>query len=368
MKAVRMLVFALSLSTIVGCTVGRTVFYNFAGINDYKKFPSRDLAPSAEKFTFYPAVQPLTLESIRLYDQEYPFEQLLLENKTVAFLVIRNDTILYEKYFDGYDTPDVVPSFSMAKSVISMLVGCAIDDGYIRSVDEPVTEYVPELSERGFDEVTIRHVLQMTSGLDFNESYNNPFGEAATYYYGRHLRKYISKMELKRPSGEAFEYVSGNSQLLGLIVERAVRDKSVTDYLHEKIWTHLGAEYPASWSIDKKKDGIEKTFCCINATARDFAKIGRLYLRNGNWNGQQLVSESWVKESIAVDSTAGSAPYYQYQWWLPSKEGDFMAVGILGQYIYVNPAKNLIIVRLGRKRGKVPWSKVFRELATRKNV
>src|SRR5690606_36816833 len=123
----------------------------------------------------------------------------------------------------------------------------------------------------------------------------------------------------------------------------------------EKLWTPLQMGFDATWNIDKKKNGLEKTFCCVNARARDFAKIGRLYLNNGNWNGKQLVSENWVNNSTKIDTSNGSAWYYQYQWWFPSSDGDFVAQGILGQYIYVNPKKNLIIVRLGKNKGEVDW-------------
>jgi CubicO group peptidase (beta-lactamase class C family) len=270
----------------------------------------------------------------------------------------------YEKYFKGYDKQSIVPSFSMAKSVTSILIGCAIDEGFIKSVDEPITRYIPELVTNGFEKVTIKHLLQMTSGIAFNESYINPFGDAASFYYGRNLRKQITKMQLKHEPGKQFEYVSGNTQLLGLVLERALNGKTVTQYLQDKLWTPLEMEYDASWSIDKKKNGLEKTFCCINARARDFAKIGRLYKNKGNWNGKQLVSQKWVEASTKLDTTDGSADYYQYQWWLPSKNGDFMAEGILGQFIYVNPTKNLIIVRLGQNYGKANWSDLFTTLAS----
>ncbi|GAB4209621.1 MAG: hypothetical protein Fur0023_21930 [Bacteroidia bacterium] len=170
-------------------------------------------------------------------------------------------------------------------------------------------------------------------------------------------------MQLKQEPGKQFEYVSGNTQILGLVLERALKNKTITQYLQEKIWTPLGMEFEATWSIDNKKNGIEKTFCCLNACARDFAKIGRLYLNKGQWNGQQIVSANWIKESTKPDTTEGSVNYYQYQWWLPTPGKDFLAEGFLGQYIYVNPSKQLIVVRLGKKEGKVNWWAVFREMA-----
>ncbi len=345
------------------CKVGRFIIYNFADIKDYKKFPSRSVEKGTTSFYFSKTEENKIPKEIEVNNAVLPFESYLEENETVAFMVIQNDTILYENYWDNYSESSIVPSFSMAKSVTSILIGCAIDEGYIKSVDEPITNYIPELIESGFEKVTIEHVLQMTSGVKFDEGYFNPFGDVATFYYGTNLRKAVRKMKLKAEPGQKFEYISGNTQLLGLILERAIKNQTVSSYLEEKIWQPLEMEYEASWSLDRKKNGLEKTFCCINARARDYAKIGRLYLNKGNWNGKQIVSESWVERSTKVDKTNGSAWYYQYQWWLPTQTGDFMAQGILGQFIYVNPKNNLIIVRLGKKSGSVDWWTLFTDLS-----
>lgn len=352
----------LILTSLSSCQVGRFVIYNFADIHDYKRFPSRTIAKGDTEFHFVPTDHGKVPRELHVKGEIYPFEAYLEENKTVAFLIIRNDTIQFEKYWRTYDESSIVPSFSMAKSVLSILIGCAIDDNLIGSVRDPVTRYVPELSEKGFDRVTLEHLLQMTSGLDFKESYVNPFGDAATFYYGTDLRRSIQKMHLKRDPAARFEYVSGGSQLLGLVLERALKGRTLSSYLEEKIWKPLEMEYEATWSLDRKKNGLEKTFCCLNARARDFAKIGRLYLNKGQWNGQRIVSEDWVNRSTQVDTTNGSAWYYQYQWWLPTRTGDFMAQGFLGQYIYVNPQKHLIIVRLGKSEGKANWWEILSSL------
>lgn len=353
------LLFVAAASFLTSCQLGRFVVYNFADIKDHKIFESRPLTAGTSAFHFHTTSSgkfPKELNGT-------PFDAYLEDNKTVAFLIIKNDTIQYEKYFKGYDKARIVPSFSMAKSVTSLLIGCAIDEGLIKSVEEPITNYIPELAQNGFEKVTIEHLLQMTSGLQFNESYINPFGDAASFYYGTNLRKEIGKMTLKSEPGKKFEYVSGNTQLLGLVLERALNGKSITSYLQEKIWTPLGMEYDASWSIDREKNGLEKTFCCLNARARDFAKIGRLYKNKGNWNGKQIISQKWVEASTKLDTSEGSANFYQYQWWLPTPGEDFMAEGILGQFIYVHPAKDLIIVRLGKDGGKADWWTVFTSLA-----
>jgi len=350
------------LTTFNSCKVGRFVFYNFADINDHKKFPARNIENGSTKFLFTIAEDGKVPKELDVEGKSYPFEQYLEDNNTVAFLIIKNDTIQYEKYWRNYDEASIVPSFSMAKSITSILIGCAIDDELIKSVNEPVTNYIPELKENGFDKVTIEHLLQMTSGLKFNESYYNPFGDAATFYYGTNLRKAINKMKLKSEPAKQFEYKSGSTQLLGLVLERALKHKTISAYLEEKIWKPLEMEFDASWSLDKQNNGLEKTFCCLNARARDYAKIGRLYLNKGNWNGKQIVSEEWVNKSTKIDTTNGSVWYYQYQWWIPTKTGDFMAQGILGQYIYVHPDKNLIIVRLGKNQGKANWWRILASL------
>lgn len=345
------LVIMVIIMTISSCQIGRFFYYNFAGIKDYKIFDSRKLNKCDTPFVFATSSRSLIGSDT--------LDKFLKAHNTVAFLVIQNDSICYEKYFQGFEQASPVASFSMAKSITSILIGCALEDGYIKSLDEPITHYIIELQNKpGFEKITIKHLLQMTSGIEFNESYFNPLSDAAAFYYGTDLKKCVSNLKILHEPGIKFKYMSGNSQLLGFILHYALKGKSVTQYLQEKLWTPLHMEYDASWSVDDKNQ-IEKTFCCVNAPARDFAKIGRLMLNKGNWNGQQIVSEYWVKESTKIDTTQGSAWFYQHQWWFPSNKGDFMAKGFLGQYIYVNPAKNVIIVRLGKTPGGLKWGKVL---------
>lgn len=353
----RKIILLILIITCTSCKLSRFVYYNFADVTDHEIFPNRIIenAP-ANTFKFKENAQKDLVVTMKNTNS---FEEYLTKSETVAFLVIHNDTLKYEQYFNDYDQASIVASFSMAKSVTSILIGCAIEDNFITNVNDPVTKYVPELTANGFDKVTIEHLLQMTSGLDFNESYINPFGPAASFYYGRTLMKSTLNLKLKNEPGTVQSYASGTTQLLGLVLTRALRGKTVSQYLQEKLWKPLGMEYEASWSIDKKKDGIEKTFCCLNARARDFAKIGRLYLNNGNWEGKQIVPKEWVVQSTKIDTLNGSTANYQYQWWLPNKEGDFMAKGILGQYIFVSPSTNLVIVRLGKDYGDVNWVSTF---------
>jgi CubicO group peptidase (beta-lactamase class C family) len=220
------IVFFISL-LFASCKMGRFVYYNFADIQDYKKFPSRPLVSNGTKFKFPSTAAGKYPRSFQVSNRadSVSLERILEDNRTVAFLIIKRDTIQYEKYFKGYTEESIIPSFSMAKSVTSILIGCAIEEGLIKSVEEPVTTYIPELQKNGFEKVTIRHLLQMTSALNFSESYFNPFGEAASFYYGRNLEREVSKLKLKGVPGTSFEYVSGNTQLLGLVLERALKGK-----------------------------------------------------------------------------------------------------------------------------------------------
>lgn len=359
----RLLVLLLLSIGLNSCKIGRMIWYNVPSIKDHSIFESHLISEGEEPFCFTPSSGSELPYEIEYQGKRELFQDVLKKTETVAFLVIRNDSIINESYFNEYDEASIVASFSMSKSITSILIGCAIDDGLIKSVDEPITNYIPELEAQGFEKVHIEHLLQMTSGIKFNEGYFNPFGKVATYYYGKDLRKEILKLTLEIEPGTEFKYKSGNSQLLGVVLERALKDKTISAYLEEKLWQPMGMEYDASWSIDSQKSGLEKTFCCLNARAIDFAKIGRLYLNKGNWEGKQLVSEEWVLESIKRSNLNGSANYYQYQWWLPYNNGSFMAEGILGQFIYVYPEKNLIIVRLGKKLGKADWWAILNSMA-----
>jgi len=338
------------------CHVGRFFVYNFADHKDYKKFPTRDIQAPSETFYFKKSARkyPVLVNK----DKWDSFEQLLEKNKTLGFAIIKNDTLLYDWYRDKYDTSSVFTSFSVAKSFVSVLIGIAIDEGLIPNTNQPITNYISELTTEGFSKITIQHLLDMQSGIEFNESYINPFGHAAKYYYGKHLLKYIKKLKIAKEPGLGFNYRSVDSQLLGIILERAT-GKTLSAYLQEKIWGPLQMEYDGSWNIDSKSGATEKAFCCLNARVMDFAKLGRLMLNNGKWEGKQVVSESWVKASIAPNDKG-----YSNQWWLfETPEIAFMAEGILGQFIYVNPATNTIIVRTGKNYGDISWRAIFNSLS-----
>lgn len=351
----RLFSFAFLLLFLGSCTIGRMVVFNFSDIKDYKRFASRPLHPAEDVLHFKAAPQQVNKSRPVL-------DSLIANSSTVAFLVIRNDSLVYEKYHDGYGEDSWVASFSMAKSFTSALVGCAIEDGFIGGVSELVVDYIPELKKiEGWEDVTILHLLQMTSGAEHKENYFNPFAGVAKSYYGRNLKRQATKVKREFPTNTQFRYKSINTQLLGEIVCRST-EKSLTDYLQEKVWTPMGAEFPASWSLDKKRDGREKAFSSINATALDFAKFGRLYLHGGRRGEKQVIPADWVARSTALDDTDAAVNFYQYQWWIKGPDA-FAAEGHLGQFIYVNRAKDLIMVRLGKNSGRVDWYNIFKQIA-----
>jgi CubicO group peptidase (beta-lactamase class C family) len=355
----------LAAVLITGCTFTKVVRHWHAGIEDYGIFPYRELHAGTDPFRFS-GPDSLTVEDTLPSDRRILLDEFLEKNDTVAFLAIRRDTLLLESYYHGHADTSLSLSFSMSKSLLSILVGCAIADGYIESVNQPVTDYVPELKPNGFDEVTLRHLLQMTSGMDYAED-ENPFGLQARFYYGDNLEEMLLDLKLSHTPGKYFEYKSGENQLLALVLSRALPSMTITEYTQARIWEPLGMEYDGLWSVDHEPGGLEKTFCCLAARARDYAKIGRLYLNGGDWNGVQIVSSDWVRESTRLDIRDGSSAEYQYQWWLPDAYGtDFMAVGLLGQYVYVSPENEVILVRLGKSEGdleRYQWEEFLAGLA-----
>lgn len=288
-------------------------------------------------------------------------ETLLGDFSTTSFLVIRNDSILYEQYFTGADESDLFTSFSLSKSITSLLIGIALDEGKIGSVEDPVDQYIPSLTGTGYEGVTIRNILQMASGIKFSEDYDDPDSDINQVMFNAyvdfaHLEDWITGFENEVPQGEKHHYQSINTEILAVILKN-VYGQSMSDILSDKIWKPMGAESSANWNTDEY--GMEIAFGFLNATLRDYAKIGLLMLHKGEFNGNQIVSEAWVNESTNIRPgeprpAIGNGNGYQFHWWIPqgNDEGEFMASGYMGQVIYVNPVRNVVIVKTGTEESK----------------
>ncbi|HKK10814.1 MAG TPA: serine hydrolase [Bacteroidales bacterium] len=349
------------------CHVARYFYWNVANIDDYQKFDNDTILTNNPKTVFSYNEQSLQLPEKYRTEKHQSLDKFLKDHKSVSFAFIVNDTIWKEAYFNEYKKGSPVTSFSVAKSFVATLTGIAWDEGYIESIDDPVIKYLPYLDKADFEGITIRHLLDMRSGLKANEGYYNPFGDVAKYYYGTNLQKYLTQVKKKSPPDQYFEYLSVNTQLLADVVEKAT-GKPIQQYLEEKIWQPLGMESEALWSVDSKKNNKVKAFCCLSAQTMDFARFGRLYLNNGKWNGEQVVTEKWIEETTNYDSTNIDWQNYPYsKQWRVTRYGAFFAKGIKGQYIYVYPAKGLVAVRFGKSYDDIDWADFLRHLAE-KNI
>lgn len=324
----------------------KAVYHNFANIDDYTIF-SNDTV-----FTGKPAPWQLSPRygKVKLPEE---LEQYLEKLQSVAVLVIQDREILAEKYWQGYSDSSLSGSFSVAKSITSLLIGAAIRDGKIGSVNDPVAKYLPEFAEGEKAKVKIVDLLTMSSGSDWDESYANPLSVTTELYYGNDARKTATSVNIVTTPGTLYLYKSGDTQLLGLVVEKAT-GKTLSQYASEKLWQPLGAEHPALWSVDHT-GGNEKAYCCFNTNARDFARLGQLMLDSGKIAGLPVIDSSYFRASVTPneikDASGNPCNYYGYQWWIiPGRPDIFYARGILGQYIICIPKKNMVIVRLGEKR------------------
>ncbi|MFN5642562.1 MAG: serine hydrolase domain-containing protein [Sphingobacteriales bacterium] len=319
-------------------------------IHDYKSHPSREITKSSNP-------QPWPYDS--LYNKKEIPKALLDsidKNNTHAFLVIQNGKLLYERYWDGYDTARLSGSFSAAKSIISLLIGIALDEGKIKSLEEPAGNYLPHFKTNGLDKVRIKDLLTMSSGTNYKESDKGYFSLNASAYYGDDIEYMIAQLKQKEDPGIHWEYRSGDTQVLGLIVEK-VFGQSITELVSERFAEPMGTEATGLWLLDGNKNH-EKSFCCYNAIARDYARFGQLLLNKGKWNDKQIISSAYVKEATSPashlkDPTEKNNPvdYYGYQYWiLHYKTTSFAMNGLFGQYVYSIPEYNAVVVRLGESK------------------
>ena len=352
-------------------------------VTDYRHFDNAPMAPATTPWSLPVAPRDLRWPGGLTLAQ---VQSWAAENDTLALLVLQRGQLVYEGYYNGFARESIGTSFSASKSVVSLLVGVAMAEGRIASVDDPVTRYLPQLlrNDPRFGAITLRHLLQMRSGIAFDEGYGAPWTDASHFYLASNIPAQVAKLGIARPPGQAYAYQSGDTQLLGMALERAVR-MPLADYAQAKLWQPMGAEFDASWSLDSANSGVAKGFCCLNARAVDFARLGQLVLQGGERDGKSIVPAEWLRASTAAQRLSGatdadrrniedpglpSAAFYAWQWRrspLPrfdprpvpsqvlSPGPHFYAEGLLGQFIFIAPEAEMVVVRLGGSEGGVFW-------------
>ena len=316
-----------------------------AFLEDYNRF-SNDTVNTSN------TTQPWPFhKSYNKYPNPEDLEDYHKNQRTVAYLIIKNDSILYEKYYVGFDKDAKSNSFSVVKSMVTAMLGIALKEGTIKSLDQKVIEFIPELKGPYASSVTVGDLSSMASGQKWGEAYYNPFSVTSAAYFVNSLDTLILNQPIHHKPGQTFNYKSGTTQLLGMVIKRAT-GKKLSDYLSEKLWKPMGAEHPALWQLDSDESGMEKAFCCLASNARDFARFGKLFKNNGQWDGQQLLDSSFV--ALALKPRFQESPEYGYGWWLDNYKDRkvYMMRGHLGQYVLVVPDEDLIVVRLGHLKDK----------------
>lgn len=317
-------------------------------IDDYKIFSNNVIkAGDYQPWLIHPQYnqKPLSKNVLKRIEEYEP----------VAFLVVKDSGIFHESYWDGYSDSSISNSFSMSKSIISLLIGAAFDESLINSLDQKVGDFIPSFNEGNKSKITIRHLLTMSAGTDWDEAYSSLFSPTTELYYGDDLQGMVDGLKSIKEPGKEYYYSSIESEVLAMVLQAAT-GKSISQYTSEKFWIPMGAQHDALWCLDKE-DGMEKAYCCFNSNARDFARWGQLVLNNGVWNGEQLISQDYLNQALKpadylIDETGNPLDYYGFQWWIIDYKGyeiPYMR-GILGQYVFAIKEKNAVVVRLGHKR------------------
>jgi len=287
--------------------------------------------------------------------QTKKISEFLEDTSTTGLVVLKDGAIAYENYFRGNTAASKTIAWSVTKSFVSALVGIAVEEGRIRSIHQPVTDYVPALRGTGYDGVSIKNVLQMSSGIRFNEDYGNFFSDinrmGRAIAFNSSLDDFVVSLRRERSPGTFHHYVSTDTQVLGMVL-RAATGQTLASYLESRIWRKTGMESDAYWLTDR--NGMELAFCGLNAVLRDYARFGQLYLNEGQWEGTQVVPASWVRASVTPDAphlqpgnpNSSWVLGYGYQMWIPQQpDGDYLAIGVYNQFIYVYPKKGIVIAK-----------------------
>lgn len=332
----------------------RTIYakgYTTAYLEDYKEFDNvkieNDVPQPWPKHKDYNSVTET--ERLQKYNEAYG---------AIAYVIIKNDSIWFENYYDGFDENSKTNSFSMAKSYVSGLMGKAIEEGYIKSLDQPVSDFFPEFSEGLAAKLTVGDLSSMASGTNWDEKYYSPLSITTRAYFDDDLKKIILGLKVIKEPGQAYKYSSGDTQLLAMVIEKAT-GKKLYNYLTESFWKPLGSENETLWQVDSKEHDLVKAYCCIASNAKDFARFGKLYKDHGKWKGEQLLDSAFVAKSITP--RFAESPQYGYGFWMQKRNGKsfFMMRGHLGQYVIVEPEDNIIIVRLGHQKSPDAANQIF---------
>ncbi len=350
------------------CVYGRIVYFNAPNLTSPRNFESRPIQASASPNTLAKGTHEAAFRVTASKEASYTsLDDLLESNQTRAFLVVHDDSIVYERYFGGISELTLLPSFSISKTYAAVLIGCALKDGLISSLDDRLVKYVPDLaSKSGYEQVTLEQLLRMTSGIDFDEEST----AGAAIYYTTDLRDLARSYDLKWTPGRHYLYGSVNIQLLWEVLRGRLEGESVSHYFEQEVWGPLGAGQAATWSLDSRQSGVEKFAGGFNATARDYALLGLLYLHGGTLNGHVVLTKQWIERSLSPDPVAGQVHIAdgtmrrgRYQWFLTLDGRAYFAKGYHGQYIFVVPKKHAVFVRFGDGYGDVNWTMLFMRLA-----
>jgi CubicO group peptidase (beta-lactamase class C family) len=359
-------VYVWAWSSTDDSTFARALIWRESDVGDQHRFPARRIPAGAHASPLRAGVKADLVVSAK----RRGLDEFLRDTETLAFLVVHDDRLVHERYFEGAARETLQTSFSAAKSFVSTLVGIAIDEGLIGSIDDRVTDYLPELAARDprFRKITIRHLLTMSSGIRYREGGFPSLGDDTYTYYGVDLRDVaLSRIRIAGPPGVAWQYNNYHPLLLGLVLERT-SGTSVSEFMARRLWQPLGAEADATWNLDSERSGFEKMESGLNARPVDYARFGLLFLHQGEWNGRRIVSKDWVRASTRAGPATDQAYYhgYRYFWWIDvERPGRFYALGKYGQYIYVAPDADTVVVRVGRDwgPGNITWLGAFREIA-----
>ncbi|MGO4710967.1 serine hydrolase domain-containing protein, partial [Chryseobacterium sp. 2TAF14] len=329
---------------------GYGYIFKAIGIN-LKKGPLAPSTDDAKKFPFriIQNSKPKSWKKSKLYNQQHLSDRLIEELKktrTSSLLIIKDNQLVYEKYWKNHQPSSLLNSFSMTKGFLAILTGCAIDDGYLKSEDQLISTVFPEYKNSMYGKhLTFRHLMTMQAGFDWDEEYSHPFAENSKQYFVADLAKQTFDIEIKKMPGQKYEYQSVSAQLLGMALSK-LTGKHLSDYLSEKIWKPLGMEFPGKWSTDD--EGMEKAFCCVHATARDFAKIGQMILQNGMWEGKQILNPEYCQRMLKP--TAENDAFCYTIWAGENNNADekyWFFYGFLGQFIIIMPEEKMVIVKTG---------------------